>query len=88
MYLSADELRHIMTNYGETLPQEEVEEMLAVAGVNEEGKIDYMSKYNSIFRNVKKKKTKGPDVQSMINKVVYIAVKRHLLPSHEKCLLP
>ncbi|KAJ8044772.1 Calmodulin [Holothuria leucospilota] len=40
--LSSDDIRHIMTTYGETLTKEEVDEMLAVADVNRNGQIPYM----------------------------------------------
>ena len=34
-------LRHIMTNLGDKLPEDEVDEMLREANINAEGKIDY-----------------------------------------------
>ncbi|XP_070610997.1 calmodulin-like [Erythrolamprus reginae] len=40
-YISAAELRHIMTNLGEKLSHEEVEEMLKVADLDGDGQINY-----------------------------------------------
>ncbi|XP_060577950.1 calmodulin-A-like isoform X2 [Ruditapes philippinarum] len=40
-YLTADELRHIMTNLGERLPDEEVDEMLSIVDADGNGCIDY-----------------------------------------------
>ena len=39
--ISAAELRHVMTNIGEKLTDEEVEEMIREADVDGEGQIDY-----------------------------------------------
>lgn len=44
---SSDDIRHIMTTYGETLSKEEVDEMLAVADVNRNGQVPYMGKLQS-----------------------------------------
>ncbi|XP_052273875.1 calmodulin-like isoform X2 [Dreissena polymorpha] len=40
-YLTVDELRHIMTNLGEKLGDEEVDEMLAIVDADGNGLIDY-----------------------------------------------
>ncbi|GIX65706.1 calmodulin, putative [Babesia caballi] len=40
-FISAQELRHVMTNLGEKLTNEEVEEMLREADVDGDGKINY-----------------------------------------------
>ena len=40
-FISAAELRHVMTNLGEKLTDEEVDEMIHEAGVNGDGLINY-----------------------------------------------
>ena len=40
-YLTVDELRHIMTNLGEKLADEEVDEMLSIVDADGNGLIDY-----------------------------------------------
>jgi calmodulin len=40
-YISAAELRHVMTSLGETLTDEEVEELMNEADANGDGQIDY-----------------------------------------------
>ncbi|AFZ79692.1 calmodulin, putative [Theileria equi strain WA] len=40
-FISAQELRHVMTNLGEKLTNEEVDEMLREADVDGDGKINY-----------------------------------------------
>ncbi|KAK2194832.1 bifunctional EF-hand domain/EF-Hand 1 [Babesia duncani] len=40
-FISAQELRHVMTNLGEKLTNEEVEEMLREADVDGDGRINY-----------------------------------------------
>lgn len=40
-FISAAELRHVMTNLGETLTEEEVDELLHEADSNGDGQIDY-----------------------------------------------
>lgn len=40
-YISADELRHVMTNLGEKLTDEEVEEMIKEADVDGDGQVNY-----------------------------------------------
>jgi len=42
-FLSAAELRHIMTNLGERLSKEELEEMIKEADTNKDGNINYAS---------------------------------------------
>ena len=40
-FLSAAELRHIMTNLGEKLKEEDVDDMLREAGIEPDGRINY-----------------------------------------------
>ena len=40
--ISAAELRHVMTNYGEKLTDEDVDEMIIDADVDHDGKINYV----------------------------------------------
>ncbi|XP_077867089.1 neo-calmodulin-like isoform X2 [Saccoglossus kowalevskii] len=40
-YITAKELQYIMTTYGETLPEDEVREMLNQADIDGDGKINY-----------------------------------------------
>ena len=40
-FISAAELRHVMTNLGEKLTDEEVDEMIAEADVDGDGQINY-----------------------------------------------
>ena len=43
--IGAAELRHIMTNMGEKLTEEQVEEMLAFADADAQGEINYKGEY-------------------------------------------
>jgi calmodulin len=47
--ISAGELRHVMTNLGEKLTDEEVDEMMREADVNNDGEIDYDGKCQVII---------------------------------------
>ena len=40
-FLSAAELRHIMTNLGEKLKEDEVDDMMREAGIEPDGSINY-----------------------------------------------
>ena len=40
-YISADELRYVMTNLGEKLTDQEVKEMIMEADMNGDGLVDY-----------------------------------------------
>ncbi|CAG5132231.1 unnamed protein product, partial [Candidula unifasciata] len=43
-FIDARELVYVMTRIGDTLTKQEAEEMIKVADVNEDGKIDYLGK--------------------------------------------
>ncbi|XP_069114918.1 calmodulin-like isoform X2 [Argopecten irradians] len=40
-YITVDELRHIMTNLGDKLPDEEVDEMIQLADIDGDGTVEY-----------------------------------------------
>ena len=40
-YISAEDLRHVMTHVGETMTDEEVDDMILVADTEEDGQINY-----------------------------------------------
>ena len=44
-YISAAELRHVMTNLGEKLTNEEVDEMIREADLDGDGQVNYEGKY-------------------------------------------
>lgn len=48
--ISAAELRHVMTNLGEKLSDEEVDEMMREADVDGDGEIDYNGTYDDMFK--------------------------------------
>lgn len=46
-YISAAELRHVMTNLGEKLTDEEVDEMIREADIDGDGQVNYEGKWLS-----------------------------------------
>ena len=40
-YISAEELRHVMTNLGEKLTEDEVDEMIREADIDGDGQVNY-----------------------------------------------
>lgn len=45
-YISAAELRHVMTNLGEKLTDEEVDEMIREADIDGDGQVNYEGTWN------------------------------------------
>eukprot|EP00949_MAST-11_sp_MAST-11-sp1_P004691 g4691.t1 len=73
-FISAAELRHIMTNLGEKLTDEEVDEMIREADIDGDGQINYeefvkMMMSKSIMNN---KKTTMEFVKKMIVQTVTV----------------
>ena len=50
-FISAAELRHVMTNLGEKLTDEEVDEMIREADVDGDGQINYEESDHRIFHS-------------------------------------
>lgn len=48
-YISASELRHVMTTLGEKLTDDEVDEMIREADIDGDGKVNYDGKKGTIL---------------------------------------
>lgn len=48
-YISAAELHHVMTNLGEKLTEEEVDEMIREADIDGDGQVNYEGKNQSVY---------------------------------------
>lgn len=51
-FISAAELRHVMTNLGEKLTDEEVDEMIREADIDGDGQVNYEGKRMKIGQNL------------------------------------
>lgn len=54
--ISSVELRHVMTNLGERLSEEEVDDMIREADLDGDGMVNYDGKLSKIVPSSKKKK--------------------------------
>ena len=51
-FITKHELKNILINMGETMQEEEAEELLQEAEINAEGNIDYLSFVKGLFSNL------------------------------------
>ena len=51
-FISAAELRHVMTNLGEKLTEEEVDEMIREADLDGDGQVNYEGEIGRIYQHV------------------------------------
>lgn len=52
-FISAAELRHVMTNLGEKLTDEEVDEMIREADIDGDGQVNYEGEYRTVLCKMK-----------------------------------
>lgn len=59
-FISAAELRHVMTNLGEKLTDEEVDEMIREADIDGDGQVNYEGKHIHLVRSIASQLTTYP----------------------------
>jgi len=65
-FISAAELRHVMTNLGEKLTDEEVDEMIREADIDGDGQVNYEGMSPTFLELI--------ELQEYISQTVYIAI--------------
>ena len=75
-FISADELRHVMTNLGEKLTDEEINEMIKEADIDGDGHVDY----NGESYKRKRKDLKLQSHCHVSRPTFYYVSKSHVLP--------